>query len=249
MLIDSHCHLNEFSNIKKIIENAKKENVNLILSCAVDAESIHSHLKMQKEFKEVKIALGLHPSNSVYGMKNKAIEECIKLVEDSIGKALAVGEIGLDFKHADTEGKRKTQRKVFKSQLLIALENKKPVVVHSRRSHWACFKILEDFSPNPVLMHWFYDKKFLKHLIDLNFFASIGPSVFSDKRVQDFTKKIPLENLLLETDAPVKFNGESSEPAWIKKVALKVSQLKEIPLEELERACEKNFEAFARQKK
>ena len=245
MLIDAHCHLNEFRNIAETITRAKKENVGKIFSCAVDAKSILAHIEMQEKFPELEIALGLHPSNSVFYTTPSEIKHTISLAKENIDKALAVGEIGLDFKHADTEEKRKLQRKVFSQQLGIAEENKKPVVVHSRRSHLECFEILEGFSLPSVLMHWFYDSKFLKQIVDAGFYASIGPSVFSDSMVQEFALKLPLENLLLETDGPVRFNGKPAEPAWIKKVAEKVAELKEISLEEIEKVCEKNFSEFS----
>ncbi len=243
MLIDSHCHLDEFSDIKEIIKKAKENRVEKILSNSVDLKSAKKHLKL-KQIEQVEIALGLHPSNSVFGMKKEEIEKTLNFVEEKIDKASAVGEIGLDYKHGNTNDKRKTQKKVLKRQLLTALEYDKPVVIHSRRSHHDCFKALKEYSPKKVLMHWFYDEKFLNKIVNRNYFVSVGPSVFTDKHVQNFAKKIPLKNLLLETDAPVKFNGEKAEPSWIKKVAEKVSELRGIELKELEKNCEKNFEQF-----
>jgi len=249
MLIDSHCHLNELKDIPSAIERAKKENVGKIFSCAVDSKSTEQHIEMKQKYDGIEIALGLHPSNTVFNMTKDEIESCLELIEEKIPAALAVGEIGLDFKHAETNAKRKAQRQVLKRQLLTALEFKKPVVIHSRRAHWECFRILEDYSPKQVLMHWFYDKGSMKKIIDNNYFVSIGPSVFKDRAVQDFAQKLPIENLLLETDSPVRFNGRPAEPAWIKKVAEKVCELKETGMKTLEKECENNFYRFSGQKK
>ncbi len=249
MLIDTHCHLNEFSNIEEIIKNAKNKNVLKILSNSVDLKTCEEHLKLKQNFQEIEIALGLHPSNSVYNMSKKEIETTLKFAEDNIEKALVIGEIGLDFKHADTEDKKKTQRQVLRRQLLTSLEFNKGVVIHSRRSHENCFKILNEFKPEKVLMHWFYDLKYLNKIVNSNYFVSIGPSVFKEKHVQEFAKQIPLENLLLETDSPVPFNGKKAKPELIPKIAQTIAELKECSIPEIEKACFKNFKNYSKQNK
>lgn len=241
MLFDIHCHANELGDIENIIKKAKEKNVILFFSNSVDLKSCKKNLEMQDKYKEIKALLGLHPSNLLW-MNEKERQKTINFIEENIKKSFAIGETGLDFKHAETKEKQEIQRRFFEKQIEIALENNKLIEVHSRQARLDCIEILEKFNARKVLMHWFTaEKELIERIIKNNWFISIGPSILSQKHVQEITKEIPLENLFLETDSPVKFSGKKAEPTMIKEVALKIIEIKDIELKELEKTLEKNL--------
>lgn len=241
MLADSHCHLNEFKNVAEQVKKAANVGVVQIVSNSVDLESMQKNLRIAKSFKEVQCALGLHPSN-VLQMGNKEIEYALAFIEKNAAKCIAIGETGLDFRHAETELQRAKQRESFTKQIELAKELDKPVIVHSRMARAECVKLLAKHNVEKVLMHWFIaNDKLLQKVIDLKYFISIGPSVLFNGHICRFLEKVPIENLLLETDAPVSYNGKRAEPFWIKSVAEKVASVLQISLKEVEKHTSKNF--------
>ncbi len=240
MLADSHCHLDLFKNPKKIVSAAFNQGVTKILSASTSQESISQNIELSKKFVSVDCALGLHPVD-ILSMKKEDVEKAISFVEKNVSNSCAIGEVGVDFKYASVE-QRGFQEKVFRRFIKIAIENKKPLVIHTRYADTKCLDILEKEGAEKVLMHWFTNsKKTSKRAIDLNYYISCGPIIFSDEQSQKVVSEIPDENLLLETDAPVKFQGKEAEPSWIPKVCEKVAELKETSFEEISKKTEKNY--------
>ncbi|MCX6801882.1 MAG: TatD family hydrolase, partial [Candidatus Diapherotrites archaeon] len=116
MFSDAHCHLDEFIEPEKEIAECRKAKVLSVVSNSVDLETMQKNLALAEKFREVKCALGIHPSNLIR-MTEKEIEEAIEFLGKNIGEAVAVGEIGLDYKHADTQAKKERQKKFLKLQL------------------------------------------------------------------------------------------------------------------------------------
>ncbi|MDO8538763.1 MAG: TatD family hydrolase [archaeon] len=226
MLVDAHCHLNEFSSPKQIVENALKHKVTQIITCSENIESMHKNLELAKSFPSVKACFGIHP-NQAGKTTQKQLDEAVEFIRKNIDFCYAIGEIGLDFSHNENAEEKKWQETIFEKFIDIALEFDKAIVVHSRNSEKEVFEILEKKDVGKALLHWFYcDDELLEKVIVAKYFISLGPSVFSQKKFQEFCKKIPKNLLLLETDAPVEFNGEKSSPEWIPKILEKVAELK-----------------------
>lgn len=241
MLADSHCHLNEFSNVEEQVERAVEAGVLQIVSNSVDLKSMRENLALSGQFKEVRCAFGLHPSN-VLQMGHKKAELALEFIEENAKNCIAVGEIGLDFKYAEIEFQRKKQTEFFIKQIELAKGFNKPSIVHSRMARKECVELLEKSGAEKVLLHWFLSgEKLLRKAIDLEYFISVGPSVLFNEHVCRFLEKIPLECLLLETDAPVSYNGKRAEPCWIKEVAEKVASILELELNEVKKQTSKNF--------
>jgi len=241
MLFDAHCHLNELENIEEKIKEAKKNDVKIIFSNSVDLNSSKENLELQEKFSEVKAFLGLHPSNLLSMNKAKQVK-AIEFIKENINNAIGIGETGLDFKHADTKEKQLIQKKFFEKQIEIAIKENKLIQVHSRLARIECIELLEKFKAKKVLMHWFYgNKELIERILKNNWFISVGPSILTEKHIQEMIKLIPLENLLLETDAPVIFSGKKAEPKQIKEVAEKVIKIKEINLINLKANLKKNL--------
>jgi len=242
MFIDVHCHLDSVGNAGEKIALAKRENVSLVVSNSVDLKSMEKNLSLAGEFPEVKAALGVHPSNSL-SMSNEELEKSFSFVEENIKNAVAVGETGLDFKHADSAEKKDAQTRLFKRHISLALKSKKPIIVHSRMARRECVDLLAETGAEKVLLHWFLcGEKMLKEVTGKGWLYSIGPSVLENPATQKFASIASLENMVLETDCPVPFAGVPSEPAWIPRLAQKIGELKgisphEVELKTTETAC------------
>ncbi|MEW6295120.1 MAG: TatD family hydrolase [Candidatus Diapherotrites archaeon] len=236
MLIDAHCHLYEFSDAEKIIKEAELKGVKLIISNSVDLNSMKKNLELQKSFPSVKACLGLHPSN-ILGMKEKEIEESVQFIEGHARECIGIGETGLDFKHATTREQKEFQKKVFGEMLSIAQKEGKAVEVHSREAQNEAIEMLKERKQEKVLLHWLSGgKEVFEKAIECNYFISFGPSVLYYSSTQKMAGLTPLELILLETDAPVEFNGIKAEPSVVKKVAVKIAEIKGLSFEEVERA-------------
>ncbi len=248
MLIDVHCHLDYFNNVEleKIIEDAKNNGVYLLISNAQDLDSMQRNLEIGKRFAEVYFCLGLHPCRI---NKEKNFDKCERFIAESISdkKFIGIGEIGLDFKCATNESLRALQKEIFIKQLNIAADYMLPVQIHSRKARSEVLNILENFLENnpkmhgKILLHWFVgNREELKLALGLECFISINSNILFSKSYAKYAAKIPLENMLLETDTPVMYNNKRAVPSWIKKIAKKVSQIKDIPFSRLEDILQEN---------
>ncbi len=243
MYSDAHCHLDEFRNVKELVEAAKKKKVSKIVTNAVDLKSMEKSVALAEEFKEIECALGLHPSNILRATEGE-LDAGLRFIRDNIDRCVAIGEIGLDFKHAQEEEGKKKQGYYFAKQLKLAEEFGKPVIVHSRLAVTKATEELPCFKEK-VLFHWFSGSSDeLVKAIELGGFFSIGPAVEFDESIQRIALETPLDRLLSETDSPVLFRGKTAKPEWIPRVVEKIAEAKNLRLEEVEAAIEANFKKF-----
>ena len=241
MLADVHCHLDQLPDAKAAVEEAKAKGVTKIVTNSDTPASVKASLALAQAFPEVECCLALHPANllSLTGEEEKA---GFKLVEENLSRAVGVGETGLDFKHAQTEEERERQVKAFKRFIALAGQAGKPVQVHSRQARQEVLDVLEEGKAGKVLLHWFVaGKKMLNEVVGRGYFVSVGPSVLFQSGMVSFVKALPLENMLLETDAPVPFEGEPARPSWIIQVAGKVAEIKNIDFSVLEGQLGRNY--------
>ncbi|MFH1235221.1 MAG: TatD family hydrolase [Candidatus Diapherotrites archaeon] len=217
MFSDAHCHLDEFAAPEKEIAECRKAKVVSVVSNSVDLLTMKKNIALAEKFKEVKAALGIHPSN-LLRMSRKEITEALSFVEENIGSAAAIGEIGLDYKHADTQAKKEKQKKSLELQLGIAERFGKPAIVHSRLAVKDTIGIIKGRDCG-ILFHWFSGSLAeLREAIELGAFFSVGPAVEANPSIREIAKAVPGNRLLSETDSPVPFGGQNSAPHWIPRV-------------------------------
>lgn len=234
-LIDSHCHL-EFDNFDHDREQMLarlQEKLELAIQVASDISSNQKVIDYILRYPFIYGALGLHPHDS----KDFTPQFETWLSQNiSHPKILAVGEIGLDyFKiHSPVE----TQKHVFRQLLRFAKLVQKPVIIHSREAFEDIFKILNEEKMEQVLFHCFSENwDNARRILDQGFMISLSATITYPKNQtgQEVAAKIPLDRLLLETDAPFlspqAFRGKRNEPAYVEYTAKKVAELKAIPLE------------------
>lgn len=244
MFADAHCHLDSIKEPQTAIEKAKQARVELILSNSVDSQTMEKNLELQKQFPEVKAAIGVHPQNALF-MKEGELEQALALVDQNARKASAIGEIGLDWKHAIAPLQRRKQEHAFLQQIETAKRCDKPIIVHSRLAHERVIQILEKQNLRRVLLHWFSGSTaLLARALSTGAFFSFGPAIINDETMKANCLAVPLEKIMLETDCPVPFKGKQTEPSDIPMVAQAVAELKKVSAKEVEETTTANLINF-----
>jgi len=245
-LIDTHSHIDmkDFDNLGEIISNAENSGVKEIIIPSVDRNSFERVIKIANGYENVYCALGIHPTEA-----QKATDDDFeKIIELSTNKkVVAIGECGLDYYWDKTYINE--QKEVFIKQIKIAKKLEKALIVHDREAHKDVFNILTDNIKDeiPIIMHCFSGSlEFAKECVKKGFYIALGGVVTfkNAKKVHEIAKEIPLEYLLLETDAPYltpePYRGKRNEPAYVKFAAEKIAKLRGISFDEIAEATTKN---------
>ncbi|NCU06293.1 MAG: TatD family hydrolase [Chitinophagaceae bacterium] len=239
-IIDTHTHLylEEFqADIDEVLTRARAEGVTRFYLPNVDSSSIPDLLKLEEQYPGECVAMmGLHPC---YVKENAADE--LKLVEEWLKKRpfAAVGEIGLDYYWDKTFAAE--QKDAFRKQINWASELNLPIVIHSRDSMQDCIDIVKEHQNGKLrgIFHCFGGSaEEAKQIMDLGFLMGIGGVVtYKKSGLAEVLSSIPLEYLVLETDAPyltpVPFRGKRNEPSYLKYVVDKMSEAMTISVEEI----------------
>ena len=252
LLIDSHSHL-DFSAFdedrEEVIKRAEQAGVKWIINIGAGEElkSAQRSIELARTYPNIFATVGIHPHDAKI-WNAKVRDKILELAQKP--KVVAVGEIGLDF--AKEYSPRDIQEKVFYEQLELARELDLPVVIHSRNAHDRTVKILKEMKIKKAIMHCFSGSPELaKQLVKMGFFISIpGVITFKNaKQLPEVVKTIPLEMLLIETDcpflAPEPYRGRRNEPAYVKFVAEKIAQIKDLSFEEVaQKTAQNTIKAF-----
>jgi TatD DNase family protein len=250
--VDAHIHLSdeEYSNnIGEIITEAKSSDVVALVSNSMDLETSVRSLKLAEQYpKMVYAALGVHPWN-VNTLTDDELQKTLELISrQRQNKALvAIGEIGLDYKYVKVWEK---QLMVFNQMLKLAEKLDLPVIIHSRGTTAQIIEMLPSYNLKKVLLHWFSNPiSALSKAVEKGYYITEGlPTTYSNG-IREVVKRIPLTNLMTETDGPVRFfkppfNGKRTTPAFIPTVVKAISEIKKVDLARAAMQIIKNFEEF-----
>lgn len=251
MLFDSHAHLDS-SKFEKdrefVIKRAKDNGVEWIMNPGADLESSMDAVKLAAAHDFIYAAVGVHP-HSASTMDESMLAMIKGLARKP--KVKAIGEIGLDY-HYDFSP-RDVQKHWFIEQLKLARELSLPVIIHDREANQDIFNILkqEHAFEHGVLLHCYSGSAELaKQYVHLGAYLSIaGPVTFSNnKKTAEVIKVVPLERLMVETDAPYltpePFRGKRNEPMYVEKTCVRLAEIKGISFEEAAKATCENAKRF-----
>ena len=247
-LIDTHAHLylSDFESDRvAMLERAKMEGVGKIYLPAIDSATHDSMIQLENNFPECKAMMGVHPC-SVKGNFQEELD-CAKGWWEK-RSFVAVGEIGLDFYWDRTF--EKEQYIAFRTQIEWALEKKVPIIIHSRQSTLACVEVLKEYKQSSLtgIFHCFSGSlEEAEAIIKQGFLVGIGGVLtYKNAGVSAVVEKLPLENIVLETDAPyltpVPHRGKRNESSYIKIIAEKIATIKGISLDEVAEITTRNAE-------
>jgi TatD DNase family protein len=245
-IIETHCHLDylKSSPLGDIVEKSLQHNIERILTISVAESNFNDVLNITKTFDNVWGSQGVHPHHAK-DYNQDTLKKVRTNAQDK--KILAIGEIGLDFYYNNSE--KSDQLKVFTEHLELATELGMPVVIHSREAEDETIEIMKNFVSNPQfkgVIHSFTSSKkladfALKHGFYLGFNGII--SFNSAKDLQEIVKTTPIDNIILETDAPfltpVPFRGRENAPYYLPCVATKLAEIHNV---DLDYVCKKTYE-------
>ena len=247
-LIDTHAHIDMLEEpIEETFGKMQEFNVKKALIPSVEIGTIDKILDIANKYENIYAMLGIFPSEAKTYTPDIE-QKFIDLAQNP--KIKAIGEIGLDYywdkSFADI------QKEVFIKQIKLADKLGLPVVVHDRDAHKDVFDILASLNPkNGVLFHCFSGSvEFMKEYVKKGWYIALGGVVTFKNAVKmkDVAKEVPLEKLVLETDAPyltpVPYRGKHNTPAYVKYVAEEIARLREMPLDELVDVTTSNAERF-----
>lgn len=241
MFIDSHTHMDSIeSQIEEIIKISKENNVKKIITNSTSFESNKKSLELAKKYDEIYACIGLYPLNALELNQNE-INRAFDFFEKNYKKAIAIGEVGLDYKFSEKESEKNKQQENFERFIDFSIEKDLPIVIHSRYAIKKVIQTLEKKDAKKVYLHSYTDSnKLMLRAAKNNYYCGVGINILWDELVQERIKKFPLENLLLETDSPFIRNQEQILPKKIIEIAKKVANLKQISLDEVEKQIELN---------
>lgn len=251
MFIDTHVHLNADQyeeDLQEVINRALEANVKKMVVIGFDRITIERAMKLVEQYSFIYAVVGWHPVDAI-----DCTEEDLKWIEELAAheKVVGIGEMGLDY-HWDKSPKD-VQQVLFRKQIRLAQKVKLPIIIHNRDATEDVIRILQEEEAHLTggIMHCYGGSvETAKQCIEMNFMISLGgPVTFKNaKKPKEVATKIPLENLLIETDAPYlaphPYRGKRNEPALVTLVAEEIARLKGISIEEVAEVTTKNAELF-----
>ena len=241
-IIDTHCHLDFDSyddDRDEVVERARSAGVSTIIVPALDLENSRTILELTGQYQGLFAAVGVHP-NSSSDWQVSGIENLRSLADHP--KVVAIGEIGLDY-YRDRSPKS-VQQAALESQLQLAAERALPVILHNRDSDRDMIGLLKR-SPLAgrdragVLHSFLTGWQIAREALDLGFYIGFtGPVTYKNSEsLRKVVKKVPLDRILLETDAPFlspqEKRGRRNEPAYVVHVLEEIAKIKQRPPEEI----------------
>jgi len=243
LLVDSHCHLDMLENSLLAVEEAKAQGVGHILNVCVSLKDFPKVLEKAKEYTFVSASVGLHPNEQE---EEPSVEELVNLAQHE--KVVAIGETGLDYYRST--GDLSWQKERFRHHIQAAKIVDKSLIIHSRQAKEDTLHILKEENAHEVggVLHCFTeDWDMATRALDLGFYISFSGIVTFKNAVsiQEVAKKIPLDRMLLETDAPylapIPHRGKPNTPAYVVHTAEFIAHLRDIDIDLLATTTTVNF--------
>ncbi|WP_104706607.1 TatD family hydrolase [Helicobacter bizzozeronii] len=232
MLIDTHCHLDHAlyeSDLQEVLKSAREVRVNIAIIPGADPQDLKRAIALSESHAGLYFAVGVHPLDQQsfdLGFLKEHIQH---------PKCVAVGECGLDYHRLENQNpaNQQAQQGIFRAQIGLALEYSKPLIVHIREASLDAYQILKSYPNLKGVLHCYNADEVLLGLSSCFYFGIGGVATFKNaKNLVGVLPKIPLDRLLLETDAPYltphPFRGQRNEPKHIALIAQKIAHILEM---------------------
>lgn len=244
-MIDTHSHIDfeEYqNNFEHFLKELQENEIEKVIIPGVEPQTFTRILNICEKNKILYCALGVHPSE-YQSYTEDTEKEIIELSKNK--KVIAIGEIGLDY-HYGADSKEE-QKDILHKQLKLAEKLQLPVLIHDREAHDDCLNIVKQYNLKDVVFHCFSGNlEFAEKCITEGYYIAIGGVVTfkNAKDLKEVAKEIPLNKILLETDAPylapTPFRGKLNTPAYLKYIATEIANLKGISIEEIKEITTQN---------
>ena len=246
-MIDTHAHLLCFKNVSEIVDSMKDNGLENIVTIGTTAKDSMQSVELAKKYDNIYVAVGIYPEFAG-DTTEKDLEIIKQLAKDE--KVVAIGEIGLDYHRDGFDAE--LQKELFVKQLKIADEAGLPFCIHCREAAEDVFKVLSEnkhLINHSGLMHCYSEgKEWIEKFLSLGLYISFSGNITFKKSDRSFLKDIPLDKILVETDAPYlspePFRGRENRPERVNFVAKKIAEELGIDFEEFDKIVSKNAKTF-----
>jgi len=246
LLVDTHTHLDSFpdSEVSSILDRARRVGVGAVISAGTTESTSRRAVELTGKFPGMFAGVGVHPMDLEGPIDDSAYSR-LRQMASSTAKVAVISEIGLDFMEGMPD--RAVQYQAFRRQIELARDLRLPIVFHSREAHADTLRVLREERAYEVggTMHYFQaDARTAEEAIDLGFLISLARPLLRLPHLQDVAASLPLEHVVLETDAapqPFKAKRENwTEPRHLRDVAQKLADLQGREVCEIEEATTRN---------
>jgi TatD DNase family protein len=258
MYIDSHCHLthshiNELGSPIELVKNANAAGImGMQTICCRIVEEFDDILKTVKPMQNVWCSVGTHPHDASVDAEKALTKDDIIRLANSDDKVIGIGESGLDYyyDHAD----RDDQKASFRKHIQACMETGLPLIVHARDADRDCMNIItqeiknDPSKPLKGVLHCFSSGEAMAmEALDIGFYISFSGMITFKKsnELRDIARKIPLDRLLIETDAPflapIPYRGKTNQPAYVEYTALELAKMHNMTRDEMGELTANNF--------
>lgn len=239
-IFDSHAHYDDSSfddDRDQLINEMHHNGIVGIMNCGASLEGALTSVNLSKQYDFIYSAVGIHPENAYE--YNSEVEEQFRSIVKSESKVKAIGEIGLDY-HFEENPPREIQKEIFIKQMHLAEELNLPVIIHDRDAHKDTLDIIKKFPNVKGVIHCFSGSlEFAEECLKLGYYIGFtGVVTFKNaKKVMQVAKEVPLDRMLVETDAPYMApepnRGKRNQSTYIESIILKIAEIRDIDAEEL----------------
>ncbi len=254
-IIDTHCHFNHeqlAGDIQELLTGAQETNVAKIIVVGFDLESSREAVRLASLYPQLYAAVGIHPHDAA-NFNHESMRALVELASNL--RVVAIGEIGLDY-HYDFASKE-DQFRTFNSQIELSNQLGLPIIIHCRKAYKDALDLLKDNYPmSGGVMHcWAGTTEEALRAVELGLHIGFGGLITFKKtdEIQLSAKMVPLDSILLETDAPymapAPHRGKRNEPSYTKLVAERLAELRGISVSEIAAATTANAKKLFRRMK
>lgn len=262
--IDTHAHIDMLKGLtpEEAVVKSENEGVKYIINVGSSLDGSKKSIEFARKFSNVFASVGVHPHHvRSFGKKEiKILQLLIQGYSDTVNenvserykKVVAVGETGFDFYR--NLSPRVDMERAFVSHIELAIEYDIPVIIHDRDAHRQTLEVVKKYIDQKnfrAVVHCFSgDVNFAMQCLDLGLYISFtGVITFPNARdVLKAVEKVPVERLFIETDAPFLApqakRGKENYPGYVRYVAEKIAEIKNLSVEEVADITSKNAERF-----
>ena len=247
LLGDCHTHLDHYApaEMPEILDRAREAGVAFAVCAGTTLQSTQDCIDLAEKYEPLYAGVGIHPMQAHEQVSGEVYAELERMAKSS-SKVVCISEVGLDF--LPTSPDHDIQYQVFREHIRLARSLKLPIIFHSRESHPEVLRVLREENGGEVggAMHYFQaDEATAREAIDCGFYISLARPLTRLPELQEVAKAIPLENIVLETDAAPqpfkKYRTNWTEPRHVRSVAETLAEIKDIPVEEVARVTTGNL--------
>ncbi len=242
MIFESHAHYDDEkfdTDRETLLASIPEQGIETIINVGSSIEACEKTVTLMEQYDFIYGAIGVHPSD-IAGLN----EESFSWIRQTLNhpKAVAVGEIGLDYYWEKDPGMQEQQKYWFCRQLELARESDLPVIIHSREAAADTMALMKDMGCQeiPGVIHCYsYSKEMAMEYLKLGYYIGVGGVVTfkNARKLKETVAAVPMERILLETDspylAPEPYRGKRNSSLYLPYVAAEIARIKEISVEEV----------------